>query len=120
MKCLENKVALVTGAGSGIGHAVAVSYAKEGAKVIVSDLNEEGGHKTVDDIKKDGGEAFFIQADVGKADGNQQLVGSQTRCGWAYQGYRLGICQSKNPVELCRSSLYQNAFTRQQPRPRAT
>ncbi|MBS9523021.1 glucose 1-dehydrogenase [Litoribacter alkaliphilus] len=74
MKTLENKIALVTGAGSGIGHAVAISYAKEGAKVIVSDLNEDGGHKTVDDIKKDGGEAFFIKADVGTADGNEELV----------------------------------------------
>lgn len=64
MKILENKVALVTGAGSGIGHAIAVTYAKEGAKVVVSDINEEHGERTVDEIKSSGGEATFVKADT--------------------------------------------------------
>lgn len=51
MKDLEGKVAIVTGAGSGIGRAVALLYAKEGAKVVVSDINEIEGQRTVEQIK---------------------------------------------------------------------
>ena len=60
MKILNNKVALVTGAGSGIGKAISLLYAKEGAKVIINDINEESGQSVVDLIKSEGGEAFFI------------------------------------------------------------
>ncbi|MDQ1097109.1 MULTISPECIES: SDR family NAD(P)-dependent oxidoreductase [Chryseobacterium] len=74
MGILENKVALVTGAGSGIGLAVAVAYAKEGAKVIVSDINEEHGNKVVEQIKSDGGEASFVKADTSDPAQVEELV----------------------------------------------
>ncbi|MBV4358488.1 SDR family NAD(P)-dependent oxidoreductase [Pinibacter aurantiacus] len=74
MKQLEGKIALVTGAGSGIGREVAYLYAAEGAKVVVSDINEKGGNETVDEIKKKGGEAFFVKADTSKAADNEALV----------------------------------------------
>ncbi|KMQ62172.1 short-chain dehydrogenase [Chryseobacterium sp. BLS98] len=74
MGILENKVALVTGAGSGIGLAVAQLYAKEGAKVIVSDINEEHGKKAVEKIKSEGGEASFIKADTASAEEVENLV----------------------------------------------
>ncbi|SHI30427.1 NAD(P)-dependent dehydrogenase, short-chain alcohol dehydrogenase family [Mesonia phycicola] len=74
MKQLKNKVALVTGAGSGIGKAVAVLYAKEGAKVIINDINEENGQLVVNQIKSQGGEAFFIEADVSKEEDIQNLI----------------------------------------------
>ncbi|MDH6250527.1 NAD(P)-dependent dehydrogenase (short-subunit alcohol dehydrogenase family) [Chryseobacterium sp. H1D6B] len=64
MGILENKVALVTGAGSGIGLAIAHTYAKEGAKVIVSDINEEHGRQAVEQIKSSGGDASFVKADT--------------------------------------------------------
>lgn len=74
MKSLEGKVAIVTGASSGIGEAIAISFAAGGAKVVVSDINEEGGTKVVDTIKSNGGEAVFIKADTSKPEDNEQLV----------------------------------------------
>lgn len=73
-KLLDKKVALVTGATSGIGRASAIALAKAGAKVIVSGRRSEEGKKTVDMIKKTGGEAFFIRADVTKESDVKALV----------------------------------------------
>ncbi|MFC6098183.1 SDR family NAD(P)-dependent oxidoreductase [Flavobacterium qiangtangense] len=74
MSLLENKVAFVSGAGSGIGRAVAEAYAREGAKVVISDVNVEHGEETVVAIKKNGGEAFFIKGDSSSASDNKRLV----------------------------------------------
>lgn len=74
MSILQNKVAFVSGAGSGIGRAVAEAYAREGAKVVISDVNVEHGEETVATIKKNGGEAFFIQGDSSSAADNKRLV----------------------------------------------
>jgi NAD(P)-dependent dehydrogenase (short-subunit alcohol dehydrogenase family) len=60
----QNKVALVTGASSGIGRASAKAFAREGAKVVVSDINIAGANETVEMIQKAGGEAFFVKCDV--------------------------------------------------------
>ncbi len=74
MSILKDKVALVTGAGSGIGKQVALKYAAEGAKVVVSDIVEKGGNETVAAIKAAAGEAFFIKADTSSAAENESLV----------------------------------------------
>ncbi len=75
MKEFEGKVALVTGAASGIGESIAHLYAKNGAKVVVSDIDETGGQERVEAIEKEGGEAMYVQADVSKPDDCMRLVG---------------------------------------------
>ena len=61
---VEEKVAVVTGAGSGIGQAAAVLFAAEGAKVLVTDIDEAGGAETVATIEAAGGEASFLRVDI--------------------------------------------------------
>ena len=60
----RGKVALVTGASSGIGRATALAFAREGARVVVSDVNSEGGEETVSKIENAGGQSIFVHADV--------------------------------------------------------
>jgi NAD(P)-dependent dehydrogenase (short-subunit alcohol dehydrogenase family) len=64
---VESKVALVTGAGQGIGRASALTFARRGAKVGVVDINSDGGEETVSKIFEEGGEGIFVYADVSKA-----------------------------------------------------
>src|SRR5215831_5274041 len=71
---VEGKVALVTGGASGIGRATALTLAREGAKLIIADMNEEGGHQTVHMIMEKGGEAIFVRIDVSKAVEVQALI----------------------------------------------
>lgn len=73
---LDGKVTLVTGAGSGIGRASAMAFAREGAQVVVSDVAVEGGEETVRMIKEAGGEATFVKADVSRAAEVEALVNS--------------------------------------------
>jgi NAD(P)-dependent dehydrogenase (short-subunit alcohol dehydrogenase family) len=63
-KRFEGKVVLVTGAAGGIGRAAALAFAKEGAKVVVADVQVAGGEQTVADIQAAGGEAIFVKTDV--------------------------------------------------------
>lgn len=79
MKKLENKVALVTGAGSGIGRAIAITYANAGAAVMVSDISEKGGNETVEMITKSGGKAAFFKADTSSAADNEALVNATVK-----------------------------------------
>lgn len=61
---LEGKVCLITGSGGGLGREAALLFAREGAKLVVNDVNEEGGSETVAAIESAGGEAAFIPGDV--------------------------------------------------------
>lgn len=74
MKNLENKVAIVTGAASGIGKAIAILFAAEAVKVVVSDIDEKAGNETVAQIKANGGDAYFIKADASIPTDSELLV----------------------------------------------
>lgn len=74
MKPFEEAVALVTGAASGIGRAIAQRYAEVGARVVVSDVDDDGGRETVRLIEEGGGAATFVRADVSDPEACEALV----------------------------------------------
>ncbi len=71
---LKNKVALVTGGGSGIGRAIALVWAREGARVVVSDVGTEGGEATVALVRAQGGDALYVPCDVSVPEQCEALV----------------------------------------------
>ncbi len=74
MGLLDNKVALVTGGSSGIGRAAAQIMAREGARVVVADIAQDGGEEIAALIRRNGREAVFIRADVAKAGDVEALI----------------------------------------------
>ena len=70
----EGKVAIITGAGCGIGREVAFKFASEGIRIVVNDINSEHANETVGKIRSDNGEAVFIQADISKWDEAKKLI----------------------------------------------
>ncbi|HDY83948.1 MAG TPA: SDR family oxidoreductase [Halieaceae bacterium] len=71
---MQDKVAIITGSGSGIGREAALIFSREGAKVVVSDINISGGEETVELVKQTGGEASFIKCDVSKGPEVEALI----------------------------------------------
>ena len=71
---LKSKVAIVTGAGSGIGEATALAFAKEGARVTVADVVDSAGNETVEQIRATGGDAIYVHTDVTSASDIQGMV----------------------------------------------
>jgi len=76
---LKGKPAIVTGSATGIGKATAVLFANEGARVMVSDVDEIGGRQVANAITADGGEAIFVPADVSRAEDVERLVDTAVR-----------------------------------------
>lgn len=71
---LKGKVALITGAGSGIGRESALRFAAEGAKIVVADVNDAGGEETVSLVQSAGGESIYVHADVSKGAEAEAMV----------------------------------------------
>jgi meso-butanediol dehydrogenase/(S,S)-butanediol dehydrogenase/diacetyl reductase len=71
---LKDKIAVITGAGSGIGRASSILFAKEGATVVVSDIVDKSGEDVVKAIKDDGGKAVYVHCDVTKEDQAKNLI----------------------------------------------
>ncbi len=71
---LENKVALITGAGGGIGRAAARRFSAAGARIAAADSDEQAGRATLELIRAQGGDADFIRADVGKSDDVREMI----------------------------------------------
>ena len=71
---MVNQVVIITGASSGIGKATALEFAKRGAKVVVSDINEEAGKATAEEIIAGGGQAIFVKTDVSNSEEVDALV----------------------------------------------
>ncbi len=71
---LPNKVALITGGGSGIGRETSLLFAREGAAVVVVDVVDDAGRQTVDQITADGGRASYVHADVSSAKDSEAMV----------------------------------------------
>lgn len=74
MGAVEGKVAIITGAAKGIGESTALLFAREGAKVVVSDIDVENGRSVVKRIENDGGEAIFVKADASDPKDHEMLV----------------------------------------------
>ncbi len=74
MRRLEGRTALATGGASGIGQATALAFAREGAKVVIADVNVDGGNATLRMVREIGSEAIFVRTDVRRADEVEALV----------------------------------------------
>lgn len=98
---LADRVALITGAGSGIGRATAVLFAREGARVAVVDVAEDAARGTVAEIERAGGQAVALRADVSRAADNQAAV-DQTVARWGRLDVfhaNAGVPQWPTPIE---------------------
>ena len=71
---LAGKIAIVTGAGSGFGEGIATTFAREGARIIVNDLNTEAGERVASAIRVAGGDAHFVHADVSDGEAVASLL----------------------------------------------
>lgn len=74
MGTFEGKVVIITGAGSGIGRSTAIAFANEGAKVVVSDINQKEGLETTNIISKNNGQSIFVKCDVSNEEDVKNMV----------------------------------------------
>jgi NAD(P)-dependent dehydrogenase (short-subunit alcohol dehydrogenase family) len=107
MALLTDKVTLITGGGSGIGRATALIFAREGARLIVADLNRKGAEETAAMIEKSGGQALAIQCDVLKSAAVEDLVQQAVRkfgrldCAFNNAGVAGDLARTAESTEEC-------------------
>ena len=100
---LEGKVAIVTGGASGIGQATALAFAREGAKLVVADVDSEGGKETVSLINAAGGGAVFVESDVRSPDQVEAIVSKavETYGGLDYAFNNAGVLGTRASTTDC-------------------
>ena len=74
MARLKDKIAVITGSGKGLGEAMALLFSREGARIVVFDIDEGAGRETVEQIREQGGEAIFVHGDVSNPDDAIRLI----------------------------------------------
>jgi 3-oxoacyl-[acyl-carrier protein] reductase len=109
---LEGRVAVVTGGGSGIGAAAALAFAREGARVVVTDANEAGAKVVLEQIEKAGGQGLALRADVTQAADTQAIVERATATWGRLDLYfaNAGVSQWKNYVEEVAEETFDRIF----------
>jgi 3-oxoacyl-[acyl-carrier protein] reductase len=109
---LEQQVAVVTGGGSGIGAAAAVAFAREGARIVVADVNEIGAKRTVEQIERAGGQALAVRADVTRAADTQSTVERALTTWGRLDVYfaNAGVPQWKSEVEDVEEAVFDRIF----------
>jgi 3-oxoacyl-[acyl-carrier protein] reductase len=109
---LANKIAIITGAGSGIGRASAYLFAQEGAKLVIADINDTGGKETVAKIKEKSHEAIFVHTDVSVAADVENLVkASKDKFGKMDILFNnAGIRMTPSPVEAIEESAWDHLY----------
>jgi NAD(P)-dependent dehydrogenase (short-subunit alcohol dehydrogenase family) len=108
---LDHKVAIITGASSGIGRASALLFAKEGARVVIADLDRTGGEEIVSAITANQGEAIFVATDVTNPSDLENII-SQTMAAFSRIDIlfnNAGIYMKQTPVEDLEEA-YSSAF----------
>ena len=107
------KVAMVTGAGSGIGRATAMAFAREGAKVVVADIGVDGGEETERIIRDSGGEAIFVKTDVTVASQVAALINTavQTYGRLDCAANTAGITQPVAPTHELQEDIWDSVIT---------
>jgi len=109
---LQDRVAVVTGAGSGIGAATARGFAREGARVVVADIDEAAAKKTVETVERAGGQAMAVRADVVRGADNQAVV-ERALATWGRLDIffaNAGVPQWKSDVEEVEESVFDRIF----------
>ena len=91
---IEGKVAIVTGAGGGIGEAYAKGLASHGAKVVIAEIHKENGARAAEAIRAEGGDAVYVEVDVGSEESTAHMAAISTVCG----AMCIGIVASLNSL----------------------